>query len=102
VPDRSVGVVDKAWLGGFVRVRVCVGLRTRETDASYAADNWAVPPPKPLSVKHILRCNLYQCRDLPAADSDGRADPYVRFYCGGAEESTPRLAKENNLNPMWY
>lgn len=31
-------------------------------------------------VQKKVRCYIFQCKELPAADSDGQSDPYVEVY----------------------
>lgn len=47
-------------------------------------------------------CNLFQCRNLPPADSNGSADPYVKFYCNGSKNQTKPGDKMCTLNPQYY
>ena len=101
-PDKAIGKVTKDWEGGFLRIRIAVGRYGQWSEESYNLEKWNLKPELPPQERKILRCNLYQARNLPAADSDARADPYVTFYCGGHEAMTDKKAKENNLNPMWY
>lgn len=79
-PDKAIGKVTKDWEGGFLRMRVGVGRYGAWSEQNYKDEGWNLKPALPPQERKILRCNLYQCRSLPAADSDARADPYVRFY----------------------
>ena len=45
---------------------------------------------------------MFQCRNLPASDGNGLADPYVNIYCNGSEVSTKSNPIECTLNPRWY
>lgn len=38
-----------------------------------------MPPPKRLSSWKI-RCYIYQCKDLPPADSEGTSDAYIEAW----------------------
>ena len=41
---------------------------------------WA-PLPKFMRYQAIkIRAYVYQCKDLPAADSDGTSDPYIKIW----------------------
>ena len=42
-------------------------------------DTWKKPPKKRCDPVKI-RCYIYQCRDLPAADSNGTSDPFVKVF----------------------
>ena len=42
-------------------------------------DIWKKAPPKRLKSWKI-RCFIFQCKDVPAADSDGSSDPYVSLW----------------------
>jgi Ca2+-dependent lipid-binding protein len=47
-----------------------------------------------------VRCYIFQCKELPAADSDGKSDPYVEVYnMIGKNEKTEEI--EDNLNPIF-
>jgi hypothetical protein len=76
----------------------------------------------PLIYHHTykLRCHIYQGRNLPAADSNGLSDPYLRISCAGSwaeKDAESQLAdtdgvnadrvhrtkiKYKTVNPMWY
>ena len=48
-----------------------------------------------------IRCYIYQCKDLPAADSDCSSDPLVKIFC----QSDPKKCTKciyDNLNPIFY
>jgi hypothetical protein len=40
--------------------------------------SWSALQTKGQAVK--IRAYIYQCRDLPAADSNGTSDPFVRIW----------------------
>lgn len=37
---------------------------------------WKKEPPRRV-LAFNMRCYIFQCRDLPAADSDGSSDPFI-------------------------
>ncbi len=47
---------------------------------------------RPESAK--IRCYLFQCRDLPAADEDGASDPLVVVYNTVDEDSDKKRMKK--------
>lgn len=59
-----------------------------------------------------IRCYLFQCKDLPAADEDGASDPLVVCYSTIDEDGkdSKRMKEavvetdviENNCDPMFY
>ena len=64
---------------------------------------------RPESAK--IRCYLFQCKDLPAADDDGASDPLVQIYSTVDSDSNKQRmldqvikteVVENNLDPMFY
>ena len=47
-----------------------------------------------------MRCYIFQCRDLPAADSDGSSDPFIKiFNCTDSDVQTSVI--EDNVNPIF-
>ena len=63
---------------------------------------------RPESAK--VRCYLFQCKDLPAADEDGASDPIVSVFNSVHQDKEERMLKEivetemieNNCDPMFY
>jgi uncharacterized membrane protein len=51
-------------------------------------------------VPYIVRVNIYQCRSLPAADSNGLLDPYLKVNVLGAVQITSK--KSCTRDPMYY
>ena len=54
----------------------------------------------PKLMRYELRANIYQARDLQAADDNGLADPYVKVSLAGASDETEVI--ERTLQPIWY
>lgn len=46
------------------------------------------------------RAYIYQCRDLPAADSNGTSDPYITITDSDIPQRT--ITIDDNLNPIFY
>jgi len=55
-------------------------------------------PRRPGNLK--VRAYIFQCRDLPAADSDGSSDPFLQVIDSDEEHKT--IVINDNLNPIYY
>lgn len=61
---------------------------------------WKEKVPKRFS-SYLLRCYIFQCRDLPSADAEGSSDPYIKVWnCDNKDVKTKCI--EDNLNPIFY
>ena len=60
---------------------------------------WKNKPPRRVGAFN-LRCFIFQCRDLPAADSDGSSDPFIQIFNTMGENVTTRVI-EDNVNPIF-
>jgi hypothetical protein len=63
-------------------------------------DAWKKKVPKRSNPVKI-RAYVYQCRDLPAADSNGTSDPYVKAWDVGTAKKQTSVVEDNN-NPLFY
>jgi Ca2+-dependent lipid-binding protein len=61
---------------------------------------WKKPPPKRLS-SWKLRTYIYQCKDLPAADSEGSSDPYIEVWSTDKKKGRT-ITIEDNCNPIFF
>lgn len=55
-------------------------------------------PRRPGNLK--VRAYIFQCRDLPAADSDGTSDPFLQIVDSDVPQKTHVV--NDNLNPIYY
>lgn len=55
-------------------------------------------PRRPGNLK--VRAYIFQCRDLPAADSDGTSDPFLQITDSDVPQKTATI--NDNLNPIFY
>lgn len=61
---------------------------------------WKKPPPKRLSAWKI-RCFIFQCKDIPSADSDGASDPYISLW-NPDNKVIKTQTIEDNINPIFF
>ena len=61
---------------------------------------WAERPAK-RAIRVIIRAYIYQCRDLPAADSNGTSDPFVKVWDMSGKQKKTSVVEDNN-NPTYY
>lgn len=62
-------------------------------------DSWIQKPSKGMAMK--LRAYIYQCQDLPAADSGGTSDPFLRIWDLSQNAKETQVSYENN-NPLYF
>ncbi|CAG9332379.1 unnamed protein product [Blepharisma stoltei] len=98
-PEKSIGKIKNDWEGGYILLRLYIGAFDDESE-NLTIGRWNVPPRIKNKQSVTLIINLYQCRSLPIADSDGESDPYIKVYCYGNEVKS--TTKMHTLNPMWY
>ena len=100
LPDKSAGNIAEDWNSGLIKVRVYIG-KLNLCNEDLVKYNW-----KKIAKPELELWNLYvhafQCRDLPAADRNGLADPYLKIYCAGQEAPEKKDVRECTLNPRWY
>ena len=70
-PDLAIGKVKEHYRAGIVSVKISIHDKTKDGPINFEQfDAWKKPPAKRLNVMKV-RAFIFQCRDLPAADSDG-------------------------------
>jgi hypothetical protein len=99
LPDLAVGSVKDSHMAGLVGIRVSIHDVTENGPYDWTKGVWGSRMPKrPGNLK--ARVYIYQCRDLPAADSDGTSDPFVVITDSDIPQRT--ITIEDNLNPIFY
>lgn len=76
-PDPVVGLVKDVNAAGIISFKMSITDNIDFDFKQYKAWKRAIPM-RDHSV--IVRCYIYQCRDLPSADGDGSADPYLTVW----------------------
>ena len=99
--DLSVGEVTEQFKAGMFSMKICINQVSKNGILDFKAyDAWKKPPPKRLNSWKI-RAYIYQCKDLPAADSSGSSDPYVELWSTDKKKAlTPFV--EDNCNPIFF
>jgi len=99
--DLAIGKVSDAHKAGLFSMKLSIHNKSKNGPVSFEQfEAWKKPPPKRLNV-YKIRTYLFQCRDLPAADSDGQSDPFVVIWDQSKEKKKTKMI-EDNLNPLFY
>ena len=78
--DLAVGKIDEAHKAGLVQIKLTINpLKTNPELNFDQFPNWSAPIPDRLS-SYTLRCYIFQCRDIPSADSEGTSDVFLRVW----------------------
>lgn len=78
--DKAIGKVAEDHEAGMIQLKLSINDKNHNPSIDfkqYAA--WAKPPPRRLGSKKI-RCFIFQCRDIPSADTDGSSDSYISVW----------------------
>ena len=102
--DRAIGEVKEAHEAGMIQIKLSINDLQRNPPVVWSQyPTWKEKPVKrPMARK--LRCYIYQCRDLPSADSDGNCDPFVQVWNASADrddEKYETMVLEDSLNPIF-
>lgn len=99
-PDRAINEVKESHKAGLVGLRISVRDVTKDGPIDWNKHAiWGKKiPRRPGNLK--ARAYIFQCRDLPAADSDGTSDPFLEIIDSDKPQRT--LVVNDNLNPIYY
>ena len=99
--DKSIGKVAEDHEAGMLQFKLSINNKQLNGPVDFKTfDGWKKPPPRRLGSKKI-RCFIFQCRDIPAADEDGSSDSYITVWNPNAEELKTRKI-EDSVNPIYY
>lgn len=99
--DMAVGEVKDNWKAGMFQMKLSINDKTLNGSKNFKEHKaWMKPPPKRLSSWKI-RCYIYQCKDLPAADSEGSSDAYIEAWSTDKEKQKTSVVEDNN-NPIFF
>lgn len=80
IPDRCVNKVREANDAGMISFKLSIHDVSRNGPINFKDfDSWKKAPSK-RAIPVVIRAYIYQCRDLPAADSNGTSDPFVKIW----------------------
>ena len=100
-PDLSFGKVKESYKSGIISVKISIHDKSKSGAIQFKDHKaWSKDPPKRMGVKKV-RAYIFQCRDIPAADSDGQSDPFIKLWDTTAVEKKTRTIDDNN-NPLFY
>ena len=99
LPDPAIAAVKESHMAGLVGLRISIHDVTENGPYDWSKGVWGARIPKrPGNLK--ARDYIYQCRDLPSADSDGTSDPFIMITDSDIPQRTVTI--EDNLNPIFY
>lgn len=99
--NKALGRVANDHDAGMIQFKLSLNMKAGPERTDWELQkSWKERPPAQLKSFRI-RCYIYQCKDLPSADSDGSADPYISVYDPRGAEPRTRVI-EDNLNPIFY
>lgn len=85
----------------MVQIKLSINHKTKNGSLDFTKFlAWKKPPPKRLS-SYRIRCFIFQCKDLPSADSDGSSDPYITVWNPDDKKVKTRAIDDNN-NPIFF
>ena len=99
--DKVHNEVKEPHKAGLVGMRLAVHDVTKfgTIDWNSYKETWGKRlPRRPGNLK--VRAYIFQCRDLPAADSDGTSDPFLQLTDSYVPQRTETV--NDNLNPIYY
>ena len=99
-PDLSIGKVKDAHKAGVISIKMSIVDRAAGIVDFKKFESWSKEPPKRMGVKKV-RAYIFQCRDLPAADSDGQSDPFIKIWDTTDDEKRTKTIEDNN-NPLFF
>lgn len=100
--DKAVGQVKDDVHAGIISFRLLIRQVAAANPplAEGHGHPWGVPIAKRYST-YKLRAAVYQCENLPPADSNGTSDPFVQLYTHGDEQVKTKFCYDTN-NPIYY
>lgn len=100
--DKSVGAIEHDYEAGMIQFKMSINDETLNGPADFKSmASWKKMPPKRLeSVK--IRCFIFQCRDIPAADADGSSDSYISIWNPDGKAEVKTRIIEDSLNPIYF
>jgi len=100
-PDLSIGKVTNPNEAGLVSFKLSIHDVTKNNAINFKDyDAWKNNPAKRAHAIKI-RAYIYQCKDLPAADSDGTSDPYIKVWDMSDKDKKSSVI-EDTTNPLYY
>lgn len=99
-PDLSIGKVKEHYKAGVISLKLSIHDKRHGPIVFKNFDSWTKDPPKRMNPKYV-RAFVFQCRDLPAADSDGQSDPFIKIWDTTKDEVKTKVIEDNN-NPLFY
>ncbi|CAM9701229.1 unnamed protein product, partial [Scytosiphon promiscuus] len=106
--DKVLDCLPEGQYPGSLLIKL--GLGTLR-DFSESAAEWQAEALKlRMRTSYLLRVHIYQGRDLPAADSNGLMDPFLKMQCQGERLNTEEFMyhgkavhrRRETVDPMWY
>ena len=100
MPDKSINAVKEPHKAGLVGLKISIRDVTKDGPADWDSNPvWGKRMARRPGNKKV-RAYIFQCRDLPAADSDGTSDPFLEFIDSDSPQRT--VVVDDNLNPIYY
>ena len=99
--DLAIGKVQNAYDAGMIQIKLSINdLQKNPPVVWNQYPTWREKAPKRLTPMKV-RCYIFQCKDLPSADTDGTSDPYISVWNPDNIEAKTDVV-EDNLNPIYY
>ena len=96
--EKNINGLDTGVYPGQLLIKLGLGSEEAMLDSK---DEWDDAMDSVVNVQPFLcRFHLYQCRDLPSADSNGLCDPFLRIKFNGNMQESKHV--EKTLYPTYY
>jgi len=102
IPDNTVNKVKEHYNAGLVSMKLSIWDVTTNGGIDFRKERAWKKDPNRRAIPVTVRAYVYQCKDLPAADSDGNSDPFCVAWDINDQKPKKTQVIEDNCNPLFY
>jgi hypothetical protein len=99
--DKTIGTIKKDYKAGMIQFKMSINNVAKNGPIEWLKYKTWKKKPKKRMIACKLRAFVFQCQDIPSADTDGSSDCFITLWNPNGEKHST-VVVEDTLNPIFF